>query len=171
MAKDKLVSSVEKFTDAVSDMRHAMENTPEKAQEQRITLTEKQKKFPNSKYLEPVVTIPTRGNKHPEMEKQREYLTEYVEGIFESIHIHGNLEFYLTGLPGDPYCKWSIPPNKPIAVPRFVAKHLETNLCWREMQPLGRNNEPKEYHDDEMMTPFTKFEYKKRGTFHPINSY
>lgn len=170
-AKEKLVKGVENFANAVSDMRNAMEKTPEQLSQRELEISEFKKKFPNAKYLEPIVKIPTQGKRHPEMEKQRAYLTEYVVGVFESQMINGALEFFLTGLPGDPYCKWVIPVNKPVGVPRFVAQHLQKGLGWKEMKPLGKGNEPQSFYEEEMMTPFSQFEYKKRGTFHPINSY
>lgn len=171
MEKEKVVRRVEDIANAVGDMNEAMKKTPAREQERLNRVTEFKKKFPDAAYLEPAVRIPTQGNKHPEWEKQREHLHEYVVGIFESQMIQGKLEFFLTGLPGDEYCKWSIPVNKPIGVPRFVAQHLSNNLGWKEMKPLGRDNQPKDLYEEEMMEPFGKFEYKKRGHFHPINAY
>lgn len=171
MSREKIVRRTEEIADAVHAMNAAMERTPEKEIEKTSKVTEFKKKFPDAVYLEPAVRIPTGGIKHPEMEKQRDYMHEYVVGIFESQIIQGKLEMFLTGLPGDDYCKWVIPVNKPVGVPRFVAQHLSKQLAWKEMKPLGRDNMPKDYWEEEMMTPFAQFEYKRRGTFHPINSY
>lgn len=169
--KEKIVRNMADIEQAVGGMNEAMKKTPEKEMEKTSKITEFKKKFPEATYIEPAVRIPTSGNRHPEKEKQREYLHEYVVGIFESQLIHGKLEFFLDGLPGDDFCKWSIPVNKPIGVPRFVAKHLSEKLGWKEMKPLGRENQPKDYYEEEMMEPFAKFEFKKRGHFHPINAY
>lgn len=171
MEKAKIVRKVEDFANAVGDMNAAMQKTPEREQEKLAKVTEFKKKFPDAIYIEPAVKIPTSGIKHPEWEKQREHLHEYVVGIFESAIIFGKLEFFLTGLPGDDYCKWSIPVNKAIGVPRFVAIHLSKNLGWKEMKPLGRDNQPRDFYEEEIMTPFYQFEFKKRGHFHPINAY
>src|SRR5579864_736218 len=121
MNKEKLVRRTEDFANAVSEMRTAMDKTPEKDAEKISKVTEFKKKFPDAAYLEPAVKIPTQGVRHPEWEKQRETLWEYVVGIFESQMIVGKLEFFLTGLPGDDYCKWVVPVNKAVGVPRFVA--------------------------------------------------
>lgn len=171
MSRDRLVKRAEEFGAAVSDMREAMDKVPENQPERTSKLTEFQKKYPNATYLEPAIRIPTQGKRHAEMEKQRAYLTEYVVGIFESAMITGKLEFYLSGLPGDDYCKWIIPVNKPVGIPRFVAQHLSKGLGWKEMKPLGKGNEPNSFYEEEMMKPFGNFEYKKRGTFHPIDAY
>jgi hypothetical protein len=171
MSEKKLVRKTEDFCNAVNDMNAAMEKTEEKEAEKTSKVTEFKKKFPDAIYIEPKTRIPTQGIRVPELDKQKDYLNEYVVGIFESQIISGNLAFFLTGLPGDDYCQWVIPINKAIGIPRFVAKHLSQNLGWKEMKPLGRDNQPKDYYDEDMMTPFTQFEYKKRGHFHPINAY
>lgn len=169
--REKIVRRMEDVTEAVSDMNKAMASTPEKKVETQTKIDSFKKKFPDATYIKPTTEIPTSGIRHPEWEKQRDYLHEYVVGVFESQLVGASLDFFLTGLPGDPYCRWIIPVNKTIGIPRFVAKHLSTNLCWKEMKPLGRNNEPQAFYDDEMTTPFSKFETKRRGTFHPINAF
>lgn len=171
MQKEKIIRRTEDVVNAVSDMRQAMERTPERISESKIRMTEFQKKHPNVTYLEPVHKIPTQGNKHPHFEKQREHLTEYVTGVFESEMIQGKLDFWLTGLPGDDYCNWVIPVNKPVGVPRFVAQHLAKGLGWKEMKPLGRGNEPQAFYEEEMTRPFEQFVYKKRGHFRALNEF
>lgn len=171
MSKDKIIRRTEDIADAVNGMNEAMAKTPQARVDAQLKISEFKKKFPDAIYLEPATRIPTAGVKHPEWEKQREYLSEYVVGVFESVNVGGKLEFFLTGLPGDDYCKWVIPVNKPVGIPRFVAQHLNKGLSWKEMKPLGRDNEPVPLYEEEMMAPFNKFETKRRGTFHPINSY
>ena len=171
MSKEKIVRNAEEISNAVNGMNAAMEKTPEREVEKTSRITEFKKKFPDATYLEPKTRIPTSGTRHPEWEKQRDYLHEYVVGVFESQMIVGKIEFWLTGLPGDDYCLWSIPCNKTVGIPRFVGKHLSTNLSWKEMKPLGRGNEPQSFYEDEMMNPFGNFETKRRGTFHPVNAY
>lgn len=174
MTKEKIIRRTEDFCDAVNDMRTAMTKTQEKEQERLSRVTEFKKKFPDATYLEPKERRPTGGNRCPEYERQHgglEYLLEYVVGIFESQMITGFIEFDLGTIPGEDYCRWKIPVNKPVGVPRFVAQHMAQGLGWKEMKPLGRDNQPKDFYEDEMMTPFGNFEYKKRGHFHPINAY
>jgi len=170
-SRNKIVRRMEEVTAAVGDMNKAMNKTDEQKTETQLKIDEFKKKFPDALFLKPATEIPTSGVRHPEMEKQREYLTEYVVGVFESQMITGALDFFLTGLPGDPYCRWKIPVNKTIGVPRFVAQHLSKNLAWKELKPMGRGNEPQAYYEEDMMTPFANFETKRRGTFHPINAY
>ncbi len=171
MSKEKIIRRTEEIGEAVNGMNEAMMKTPQSKVDAQARVTEFNKRFPDARYIEPAVKIPTGGVKHPEWEKQREYLHEYVVGMFESVNVLGKLEFFLTGLPGDDYCKWVIPCNKPVGIPRFVAQHLNKGLSWKEMKPLGRENEPRSFYEDEMMTPFDQFETKRRGTFHPINAY
>lgn len=59
------------------------------------------------------------------MQKERTYGWEYVEGIFENrFSIGESLSFWKNPFPGDPYAEWTIPCNVTVAVPRWVAKHL-----------------------------------------------
>lgn len=170
-ATKKIIRRTEEIGEAVNDMNKAMASTPEKRVDAQERISNFKKKFPDAKYIEPSVRIPTGGIRHPEWEKQREYLHEYVVGIFESQLIVGKIEFFLDGLPGDDYCKWDLPVNKPIGIPRYVAKHLNKNLCWKEMKPLGNNRDPQAFQDGLETTPFQEFETKRRGTFQPLNAY
>lgn len=174
MSKEKIIRRTEEICEAVNEMNQAMTKTPERETEKRSKITEFKKKFPEALYIEPSERRPTGGVRCPEYERQNgglEYLKEYVIGVFESPMIVGTLTFDLGEIPGEDYCRWKIPVNKTIGIPRFVAKHLAKNLAWKEMKPMGRGNEPQAYYEEEMMAPFNNFEYKRRGTFHPINSY
>lgn len=171
MSKDKIIRRTEEIEQAVAGMNEAMKKSKETAEEKTLKLSEFKKKFPEATYIEPSVRIPTGGIPHPELEKQRIYLHEYVVGVFESTLVGGALDFFLTGLPGDDYCRWKIPVNKTVGIPRFVAQHLSKNLSWKEVMPLGRNQEPTAHSDEDMMNPFNNFVTKRRGTFHPINAY
>jgi len=174
MARPKIVRRLEEVTEAVADMNRAMATTPEGESEKKLTISEFKKKFPDALYLEPIQKIPTGAPRNPQYEKVHgslEYLMEYVVGVFESQMIGGNLKFDLAEIPGVDYCRWEVPVNKPVGVPRYVAKHLQKGLGWKEMVPLGRDNEPTAFYEEEMVKPFQKFVHKKRGTFHPIESY
>lgn len=167
----KIIRRTEEIAEAVGDMNKAMNKSVEQKAATQLKIDAFKRQFPDAIYLKPATEIPTSGTPHPEWEKQREYLHEYVVGVFESQMIQGQLDFFLTGLPSDPYCRWKIPVNKTIGVPRYVAQHLSKNLSWKEMKPMGRGNEPQAYYEEEMMAPFGNFETKRRGTFHPINAY
>jgi hypothetical protein len=174
IAKTKIVKQVEDLSNAVNDMHKAMETTPTKQEERKMQISEFQKKHPDVKYIEPSQRIPTGASHCPAYHKaygSLEYLLEYVTGIFESQLVGATFEFDLGTIPGEDFCRWSIPTNKPIGVPRFVAKHLGNNLAWREMKPLGNNQEPTAVADYEITKPFQNFEMKRRGTFHPLNAY
>lgn len=174
MNKEKIVRRTEEIVDAVSEMREAMDHAKEAIPERQLKMSEFKKKFPDALYLEPKERRPTGGQHNPAYHKKYgslDYLLEYVVGVFESQIIFGYLEFDLGEIPGEDYCRWKIPVNKPVGVPRFVAQHLSKSLGWKEMKPLGKDNMPRDYYEEEMMEPFSKFEYKKRGHFHPLNAY
>lgn len=171
MKAKKTIRQVKDIADAVNDMNKAMTKTPSALEDKKERITAFQKKYPDVKYIEPYIEIPTQGVRHPEVEKQRQFLTEYVVGVFESQIVSGSLSFFLTGLPGDPYYGWNIPVNKSIGVPRFVAQHLNKNLSWKEMKPIPKSQEPIAYSEEDITKPFENFEEKRRGNFYPINSY
>lgn len=172
MSKEKIIRKTEEFADAVSEMNKVREMPMATSVELKAQITEAQKKDPSVKYLEPSIRIPTGGKRHPEAEKQREYMWEYVKGVYENMMVGGEgISFYLTGLPGDDYCRWDVPANKPVALPRFVAQHLSKGLQWREFKPLERNQEPHAYQENDMMKPFENMIIKKRGTFQPLSAY
>jgi hypothetical protein len=171
MTKEKIVRQAEEISEAMQGMQVAMDKASAAKEERQLKITEFKKKYPDALYLEPTARIPTAGIPHPFWEKQREHLWEYVVGVFESQLVGSTLELFLTGLPSDDYCRWRIPVNRTIAIPRFLAKHLSEKLSWKEMKPLGRGNNMEPLYEDEVMKPFTQFETKRRGTFHPINAY
>jgi hypothetical protein len=171
MSEKKLVRRMEDFSDAVNGMTAAMERTSEERPETNLKISDFKRKFPDAIYLEPATKIPTGGIRHAEIDKQKDYLHEYVVGIFESQMIQGQLDFFLTGLPGDDYCRWVVPVNKAVGVPRFVAQHLAKGLGWKQMKPLAKSHDPQSFNSEEMTKPFQEFEYVKRGHFHPINAY
>ncbi len=171
MSINKIIRRTEEIADAVGDMHKAMSKAESAKEERQLTISNFKKKFPDALYIEPAVRIPTGAKPVEEMEKQRAYLWEYVVGVFESQFVGQVLDFFKDALPGDDFCRWRIPVNRTVAIPRFLAKHLQTGMSWKEMKPLGRDNPPQDFYEEEMMTPFARFETKRRGTFHPINSY
>jgi hypothetical protein len=173
MTREKAVRRAEDFEEAVRGMKEAGSRQEEQVDvELTAKISTKDKREDGILYLEPAIRIPTGGNKHPEMEKQRSYLYEWVKGVYENKLIGGEgIEFFLTGLPGDDYCLWKIPANRPVALPRYVAQHLSKGLQWKEPKPLAATQEPRAYHDYEIMRPFEDVVVKKRGTFSPLNAY
>lgn len=169
--KKKIIQRTVEIEEASRGIQAAMAKAKENKAETEQEISAFKKKFPDAMYIQPSARIPTGGIPHPEFEKQRDHLTEYVVGIFESQLVGQVLDFFITGLPGDDYCRWKIPVNKVVGIPRFVAQHINKGLSWKEMKPLGRDNPPQEFYEEEMMIPFSKFETKRRGTFHPINAY
>lgn len=173
MTKQKAVRSMEELETAVRGLREAGSVQEENVSvELDAKVSSKDKREAGILYLEPVTRIPTGGKKHPEIEKQREYLYEWVKGIYENKIIGGEgIDFWLGVIPGDDYCRWKVPANRPVALPRFVAQHLSKGLQWKEPKPLAPTQEPRAYYDHEIMTPFEDVIIKKRGTFSPLNAY
>ena len=176
MDKKKLnqeaIANTADLQETLKEMRIMNQGEGEISVEQKVELTEFQKKHPNVRWIKPKYSIPTGGKRNPEMDRTAEKVNEYVVGIFESQDIMGSLDFWLSSLPGDPYRLWNVPVNSPCAVPRHVAKHLSTKLFWKEIKPLPPGQEPTPRHEHEdLYQDLSKFNVKRRGTFHPIDSY
>lgn len=173
MSREKAIRRAEDFEEAVRGMKEVGAAQKEHVDVELTTkISSKDKREDGVLYIKATIEIPTGGVKHPEMEKQRDYLYEWVKGVYENKIIGGEgIEFFLTGLPGDPYCLWKIPANRPVAVPRFVAQHLSKGLQWKEPKPLAATQDPRVYHDYQIMAPFEEMVTKKRGTFTPLNAY
>jgi len=175
MSREKVLRRTEEFSSAVNDM-HKMHEQPGEAQvELKAQITDAQKKDPNVLYLEPVHRVRTGVQKDPKMEEKNGYLREYVTGVYENMIITGepqDLWYNPPELPGEDYCCWKIPANRPIAIPRFLAQHLSKNLRWKEPKPLAVNQDPTVVHQHEIDKPLSiQTITKKRGTFSPLNAY
>lgn len=80
----------------------------------------------NALYIEPKRTLKSFGTLPEKLKKEHAYAWEYVKGMFENYIVNGeSITFWLSLYPGDPDCLWEIPPNRPVYIPRHVAKHLE----------------------------------------------
>lgn len=167
----KIVRSVAEVSNAVNDMHKEMAKVKETAPDPTLEETKNTLKKQGVLYIEPKTRIPTRGQRFPEYDSKLRYLMEYVTGVFESQHVGTKLNFFLAEIPGEPYCEWEIPVNKQIAVPRFVAQHLQKSMGWKELRPLEKGQEIPVTTVENMNDIFSNFDYKKRGHFHPVDSY
>jgi hypothetical protein len=76
-------------------------------------------------YIEPVRKLKAIGTLPEKWRAKRERDWEYVKGIFENEVCRGEpIKFTFSKWPGDPDCVWEVPANRPVYVPRMIAKHL-----------------------------------------------
>jgi hypothetical protein len=76
-------------------------------------------------YVEPIRKFQAFGVLPEKWKKERDHDWEYVKGIYENEVVRGDpIRFTFSKWPGDPDCMWEIPSNKPVYVPRMIAKLL-----------------------------------------------
>jgi len=174
MAKQKTVRKMEDLSIALASMKVEDASGQAKQLDPQSKLTSAEKNKSQIPRLEPSVRIPVGPVKNKPKDGVKEYLWEYVAGVYENaLQIGSGISFYYNDerLPGDDYCRWDIPANKPIQIPRFLAQHLSKNLAWKEMKPLDRQSELPQCQDHEITKPFQEFVIKKRGTFQPLSAF
>ena len=174
MAREKFRRNVEDLEKAMSGMKIEDASGLAKQADPQSDITRSQKDETNIPHIKPSVRIPVGKVANKFDEKTYNYLWEYVAGVYENaLQIGSGISFFFNDarLPGDDYCKWDIPANKPVKVPRFIAQHLANNLAWKEMKPLAKQQDPKPFHPEDMTAPFNDFVVKKRGTFQPLSAF
>lgn len=174
MSREKLVRKVNDFEDAMTGMKVQDASGQAAEVEPQAKLSSKEKQSDGIPRIQPSYRIPVGPVKNKYTQETYEYLWEYVAGMYENmLQIGSGISFNYVDerLPGDDYCRWDIPANKPIKIPRFLAQHLSKNLAWKEMKPLAKNEDPKAVEDYEITKPFQDFIVKKRGTFQPLSAF
>lgn len=121
-------------------------------------------------YIEPKRTLKAFGKLPEKLKRQRDHDWEYVKGIYENYVVSGEaLTFWLSLYPGDPDCMWEIPANKPVYIPRGVAKHLEEVQKYHTFDycPLPESAQGPNSFDKEFRPTGTHY----RGKFRPIGAF
>jgi len=107
--------------------------------------------------------------------KAHKHAWEYVKGIYENYVINGEpIEFWYNGdLPGQPDCLWSIPCNRAVYIPRFLAKHLEECQKYHTFTALEGNADPKPMRSNEVesLRWFAPTGTHFRGRFRAIGAF
>lgn len=114
----------------VSDMSHMtvdqIAKTKAEAPEEQTKLSTreiaKQKGIP---YMEPIKKLTGFGTLPDRLKSAHDKDWEYVLAIYENQIVRGEpIKFWFKKYPGDPDCLWEIPANRPVYIPRMIAKHL-----------------------------------------------
>jgi hypothetical protein len=103
------------------------ENAPEREDKEVQTQISKRElaKMEGIPYIEPIRKLPPIGVLPEKWRKDHARDWEYVKGIFENEVCRGEpIRFSFSKWPGDPDCVWEVPANRPVYVPRMIAKHL-----------------------------------------------
>lgn len=102
-----------------------MNKAPLKETEQQTELSKREAKKMDAPILKPLRTMSSVDKPNPQFEKQRQRDKEYVKVVVENNEMRGEpVELWVKEWPGDPATLWTIPVNKPVMVPREVARSL-----------------------------------------------
>ena len=119
---ESVASSIQEFSKPLNPQDY---KTKESAPLAQVTNAQKR----NVDYLKPrrsikvKTTVPLTG----ERLRERGDAWEYVDGVFENRVIAGeSVTLWMNPFPGDDYAEWCIPCNKPIALPKWLARHLSS---------------------------------------------
>lgn len=97
----------------------------EAVEEQTKMSTRELAKLEAIPYIEPLRKLPKLGTLPEKCKKDHARDWEYVKGIFENEVCRGEpIRFSFCKWPGDHDCVWEVPANRPVYVPRMIAKHL-----------------------------------------------
>ena len=121
-------------------------------------------------YIEPKRRLGAFGKLPEKLKSQHAHDWQYVKGICENYIVNGEpVKFWLSLYPGDPDCLWEIPVNRPVYVPRMVAKHLEEVMKYHK---YGYVEKPETHQRvDDFQQQFMPTETHYRGKFRPIGAF
>lgn len=124
----------------------------------------------NALYIEPKRKLKAFGTLPEKLKREHQHAWEYVKGMFENYIVNNEpLTFWLSLYPGDPDCLWEIPPNRPVYIPRHVAKHLEEVMKYHSFDFLEK---PKErWRPGDQMENFAPVSTHYRGKFRAIGAF
>lgn len=145
--------------------------TPKTEVEPQTKLTTKQiAANENIQYIEPRKRIKGIGTLPEKLKKQHDHDWEYVKGIAENYEVVGEpICFWLSLYPGDPDCLWEIPVNRPVYVPRMIAKHLESVMEYHSFNYIEKPTT--QWKTDEFTHNFAPSATHYRGKFRPIGAF
>jgi hypothetical protein len=137
---DKAEAQISAFEENIKGLvsdRDSMRVVPET--EPQTKLSSREVKNADAPYIKPIRSI---NSKEPFDEKQREAhkkAWEYIKCVFENHEIIGEeISTWTKRFPGDPAHFWKVPVNKPVYVPRLLAKQISqcfyNRLTMREDQ-------------------------------------
>lgn len=123
---DKAAAQIDAFESQVKDMTmDRMNAAPVEEKDPQTKMSNREVNKSDAPYIKPVRSI---NSKEPFNEKYRKEHTkawEYIKCIAENNEIIGEaIECWTKKFAGDPAHLWKIPVNKPVYIPRLVAKQI-----------------------------------------------
>lgn len=125
---DRAQVTFEKFEESVNTLTvDRMNQAPLRETESQTKMSSKQIKNYDAPRLEPLRRINSKEphSTDPKLIREREEGHEYIKCIVENKDIIGEaVEICSKKFAGDPATFWKVPVNKPVYIPKFLAKQL-----------------------------------------------
>lgn len=147
-------------------------NVPMRKEDPSVQITRAEKKNVLKLTYGHSFKVPCKRQISEQEKRERDYMWEYVEGIFENRALFGEtLSFWMNPYPGDPYAEWTVPCNIPVSVPRWVAHHLNTRK-YVTFKSRDKNVAMSEANNPNVISAnFEPSEVIQRTTFMPLRAY
>lgn len=173
--KEDQVKLVEKLIDQQKDMNALTvdkinDMVPVSEPESKLEITKKMAEAEGVIFIEPKKKLMPFGKLPEKLKKEHAHDWEYVKGILENMEVAGEpIEFWYCKYPGDPDCLWNVPCNRPVYVPRMIAKHLESTMKYHDFQYVERPING--WEKDRFKEDFTPVGIKWRAKFRPVEAF
>ena len=123
----KLEKQFDAFDDHVKNLTQDRMNTASKLDvEPQTKIAQRDMEKMKDIYLKPKRTIPSKEKFNEDYRNDYNFAKEYVQFTAENKEVIGEtIDFWIKPFPGLPAEEWSVPSNKPIWAPRYVAERLK----------------------------------------------
>lgn len=130
---EKLQKQFDKFDEEVKEMTlDRMNMAPKEEKEEQTKLSSTQIAKSNELYLKPKRSIPSREKFNEKFREDYNFQKQYVNFIAENNEIIGeSIDMWTKSFPGLPAEEWSVPTNKPVWAPRYVAEQIKSKSYHR----------------------------------------
>lgn len=129
------------FNEAVKSLAEKVANPPKLVEEEQQTkLSSREVNSFDAPYIKPTRQIASKEQFNEKYRAQYDFDKEYIRAIAENLELVGTTcEFWTKPYPGLPAQFWQVPVNKPVMIPRYVAKRLAECSYIRYMADDNRN--------------------------------
>lgn len=131
---DKAEAQFEKFDSEIKAMTlDRMNEAPRLEEEKQTEMSSREQKNSKDIYLKPIRTLSSKEQFNEKFRKDYEFKKEYVHFIAENKEIIGeDIEPWTKPFPGIPAEQWSVPTNKPVWGPRYLAEQIK-GKCYHRL--------------------------------------
>lgn len=136
----KAAEQFDKFDEQVKTLTlDRMNEAPKKELEPQTKLASSEIEKSKDIYLKPTRSISSQEKFNEKFRSDYNFQKEYVQFIAENNEIIGeNIEIWTKPFPGMPVEFWSVPTNKPIWGPRYLAENIKSR-CYHRLRTENAN--------------------------------